>query len=684
MRSRRHRGCCLWLTAQLLPDGNAGTYDRIMRLVSDNSWVLSCGNCPFCLTILAALLFFCQFVMPPAAYGLVTAGNRFDAGNTIGASDPSHMLRLADKSRRYEWLFGPQSEPPVQDVKRSTGLESFDNEVKQARKLYLSGDPDKAILKYRSAVDQLESLIDAAPPGHSVLDEMEKRFTVFDELAVKILGPMESEPRVSAAGQLFHVLEKRRICRKILTVKKAGLVEFFDVPAGLLEEEAQLLTRLVELRQNPTASAKTSDEEALKSRLASVRASLRKSSQRYALLRSGQPAPLRDVQEKLLGQEDLILDFNLLRDRMIVGIITRESAAYHQIHMNRSDIDKGVFALQEKLREFSLGEQSTFMGHAWKERCRRLYRILLGVLPPLPQGKKTVFVIPDRSLWYLPMSVLLDDEDRPFGRDRIVSLIPSAEMLRFIRAKTSAEDSGARAVQLLLVESLPWVSEKSAEKIDRSGAARRKKSAPMSEGERIQRLILGNPVYPKPSEIVVKIHKMFRSSVVRVGPAATADAIADRDDHRPDLSVIAVPLAVTDRVTSDRGPEFFFSPGKEKDRQFSVSGLFSSPLGSKLTVLPTCWYDVEDKASPAGEGPLLLSMALIYSGTGVGLVNYSNPDWGSDDPFLLHLLEKVSQGSSPWAAISSYTREMPGGLASPFSGKPPSWSGWLIIGDPGQ
>ena len=45
----------------------------------------------------------------------------------------------------------------------------------------------------------------------------------------------------------------------------------------------------------------------------------------------------------------------------------------------------------------------------------------------IASDKSTVFVIPDRSLWYLPLSAMLDAEDLPFGRDRLVSVIPSVD-----------------------------------------------------------------------------------------------------------------------------------------------------------------------------------------------------------------------------------------------------------------
>jgi hypothetical protein len=342
-----------------------------------------------------------------------------------------------------------------------------------------------------------------------------------------------------------------------------------------------------------------------------------------------------------------------------------------------------VFKLQKKLREFTLGARSTFMGHAWKEPSRRVYRTLLGRLPPVPATKTTIFIIPDRSLWYLPFAMLLDTEDRPFGRDRLVSLIPSADMLRFVRLADRKALESSNASSLLLFESLPWASEEDIKEAIPRRISRKKGSRSMSEGQRIERLILTNPVYPRPSDIVLKIQKMFKRFDVWVGPTATINHLVQYKGQGPGLTVMAIPLAMTDRVTTDRQPSLFFSPDKRGRRRFEVRRLFETPLISPLIVLPTCWFDLPDKDSPLGEGPLLLSTALFYAGMPMGLVNYSNPDWGDNDPFLLAIFDKVAGGVPPGKALAEYTRMMPAGLDSSFSGRPPAWSGWIAFGDPG-
>ena len=588
-----------------------------------------------------------------------------------------------ESAKKYQWLFRrePAADKPTQEVEIASSVQKLDREIKEARRLYLAGEPENSIIKYRSAIDYFESLVDDAPPGHGLLKELEQRFSLYDELATKILGPTHLEPQEDQAGRIFHLMEKRRICRRSLTLKKAAVLNFFDVPSTLLKEEAAILKQLSELREAPFTSTSRQAEEVLKSKLGDVRRSLRKSSPRYALLRSGAAVPLADVRREL-AKDEMILDFNIFSDRSVVGVITNEKAIYYQVPANRLDIDRAVFHLQDKLREFSSGGQSTFMGHAWKEPCRRIYRTLLGKLPPLPSDKSTVFVIPDRSLWYLPLSAMLDTEDRPFGSNRLVSTIPSADMLKFLRSSSSSKAKSDSPSTLLVFESIPWIPEEEMRETASSDSSRKKSSEKLSEGERIERLILTNPVYPKPSEIVVRMQKMFKKSGVWAAQAATADRLTENADRREDVAVLAVPLAMTDSVEADRQPCFFFSPDKLGRRNFFASALFSTPIRSKLLIMPVSWFEVEDKDAPLGEGPLLLATAMFYAGVRAGMVNYSDPNWGSDEPFLLGILKKLSEQVPMGEALAEYAKEMPAGLDTSFSGKPPAWAGWILTGDP--
>jgi hypothetical protein len=180
------------------------------------------------------------------------------------------------------------------------------------------------------------------------------------------------------------------------------------------------------------------------------------------------------------------------------------------------------------------------------------------------------------------------------------------------------------------------------------------------------------------------VQKLFTKFDVWVGPAATIDRFLEYTDRKNDVTVLATPLSVWDSAYGDRQPILFFSPEKRGQRRFEATRFFSAPVGTRMAIMPVAWFNVLDRETPSGDGPLLLSTAMFYAGFKMTMVNYSDPSWGIDDPFLMTVLKKAAEKKPLGKVLAEYPRDMPAGLDTSFSGKPPSWAGWILIGDPGM
>ncbi|MCL5126598.1 MAG: CHAT domain-containing protein [Deltaproteobacteria bacterium] len=617
----------------------------------------------------------------------VTEAHAAGASEALKQFSNSSSRALGKKNEpknKYQWLFQePESEQPQPEGSSLKLLEKFDEEVREARRLYLTGETENAILKYRNAIDQYEFILDDTPAANPVLSDLEQRFSVFEEIATKILGSISSDIRPQETPRIFHLMEKRRLARRNLAIKKAGLIEPHDVPPMLLKQEDNILNQLLELKSQKDKNSPPVSEDYLRNSLVDLRQKIQQTAPTWNLLRKGLPVTLAEIQTETLKPHELLMDFNLLSDRMVVGLITKEKAFYVQAPVHKSEIDKAIVNLQDKLREYSTGDQSTFMGHAWKEPCRRVFRHLIGKLPRLPREKTTLLIIPDRALWYTPFSLMLDSEDHPFGQGRLISMIPSADILRATRIKDNKQKLKEKN-DLLIFESIPWVSEESLREASGGDKSGKKGSTKLTEGQKIQKLILSNSVYPKPSDIVVNVQKLFNNFSVFVGPTATISRFTEVIPRSEKVAILAVPLGVQDSVSVESQPCFYFSPNKTGERRFPIKNLFSIPMSSALTVLPISWFEIRDPENSCGEGPLLMELALIYSGSRLTLINYSDPNWGSEQPFLTNVLKKIASKESPAQALADAPRELPNGMDSSFDGKPPSWSGWLLLGDPNK
>lgn len=578
------------------------------------------------------------------------------------------------KTKKYQWLF---KDPVPEDASTEDSplLNRLDRELKNARKIYLSGDLENSLTGYKATMEMFEAAIQDMPPGHPLLSRLDERFAIFDELITKIMGPLNLEQREDVSATVFSLTEKKRLCRRNLILKKAGLIHFSDVPAPLVKEEAGILTKLEETSQGGSSAEARRNESGLRSKLSELRKEIYRHSVKYSLMTKGVQLQLSDV-KSMLGKDDLVLDFNLLSDRIIIGVISNESAVYQQVPVNRSEMEKAVFNVQDLLREFNSGEKSSFMGHEWKEACRRVYRLLFGKLPQPPTNKR-VYIIPDRALWYLPFSAILDPEDRPFGKDRLITLVPSADILRYLK---QGKSGSGQEKTLVCFESIPWV-----EQSKESGEGERRKLAGTeTQREVTENIILTSSVYPKPTDLAAAMQKLFKKCDFWTGPAATFDKLPDYKAARDAVFLMAVPFGMTDLVSPEIQPTLYFSANKRGNRKFDVSRLFSTVLSGDLMILPIAWTELQDKESLSGEGPLLFSIATLYSGIRTTIVNYSDPNWGSEEPFLMEALKKLGQGQVLSDVFEGYAREFPTSVDSSFSGKPPSWIGWIIQGDPSK
>ncbi len=622
-------------------------------------------------------LIFSFFTLVAMAFSIPNDCRAEETESLKGKSRP--IPSVEDKSKKYQWLFKGKVEERTAEPTPLPVFDTMDKEIKEARRLYLAGEIHPAIEKYNSVIKLLQSTIDDLPSSNPILVELESRFAVFDEFITKIIGPLNLDTKPESTSLIFDIMESRRHCRRNLIFKKAGIIPFYDVPANLLNEEFELQGKLFESIFEPHQKTNGDVQKNPRDSLLAVRESLLKSSKRYSAFIRPEKTSL-SVFQKELSAKEIVLDYTLLPDRIIVGIISAENAGYYQIPANRTEIDRSVLHLQEKLRDLSVGGEASFMGHAWKEPCRRIYRFLFSKVPVISPEKSVVHVIPDRSLWYLPFPALLDSEDKPFGRDRLVNLIGSIEMLRFGRKFSGSSLGSGSTGDMLVLESVPWIAEE-----DLKETSEHKKAAhEFHESEIIERLILTNPVYPKASEFVSALQKSIKKPSIFVGPAATSDRILEYKDQIGDVGLIALPLSMTDLVTPDRQPALYFSQDKKGARKADIKELAGVTLKTPVLIFPTAWMEMRDVESIAGEGPLLLQCVLIYSGTQSVLINYAEPNWGGEETFLSGILKRIMDKTGVLAAISGSPKEIPAVIDPALSGRPPSWVGWILMGDPSR
>ncbi len=600
----------------------------------------------------------------------------------ITAFSHGQTIKVAQNkpNTRFKWLFDEKPTSPAKTNQTQNEIfTNFDSILKGAREQYLSNKTRKAGEQYRKAIKELFRIINILPSGHPGLNGALERTQVFEESAMKILGPADYDISPEISKEMFHLMEEKRTARRLITLKMADIKSVFDVPSDLMELENKLLQTLL----NYVNDDKNKDISHIKNKLKYVRSRIAAHSQEWApFFLSSTISGLLTVQTQVLRDNELILDINLLPDRALMGYISRSKCSYFQFRIDPENLSDAILDLQNKVKGYTKGDESSFMGHAWKEASRRVYRELFSITPELESKWTNVYVLPDKSIWYLPFSILLDPSDQPLGYGRTISMLPSARMLVFHRSLRRQEPRRERGARILGFESTPWIPQDQLMK--NSPKKRPPKHAHVKGMSHISQLILSNRSYPKPSKFMLEVDKIAPKSALWVGPAATLDNwLKQKRDGRL-FTLLAVPAPTPDKVSHHRQPTFIFSFDKKKKRRLMARDLFAKRHLTMMLAIPNAWVEMEDERSaPLGQGPLLMSLGAAYSGAESYMINYSNPEWGEDEPYLMELIEKIASGNDPWSAIKGIKLKLAGDGAYSFTGRPPAWAGWIIVGCPG-
>jgi CHAT domain-containing protein len=231
------------------------------------------------------------------------------------------------------------------------------------RSLWLQGDPklrEQALDAYREALKTIETIRE----GSLRADESRTTFLattkdVYDE-AASAFGEMAlangksgealSGKGLDYAAESFRIAEagRARSLLDMLGEVNAQITE--GVPADLLKRKQDNLDRQQEIAEQLTGIALSGDQKKKPSELESdldklqtefdeIENQIRAASPRYAALTANQPLSLTEVQQKVLDDGTVLLEYALGDDNSFAFAVTRSSVSLFKLP-RRADVDK--------------------------------------------------------------------------------------------------------------------------------------------------------------------------------------------------------------------------------------------------------------------------------------------------------------------------------------------------------
>jgi len=302
-------------------------------------------------------------------------------------------------------------------------------------------------------------------------------FFEFYELYVDVLMRLDAaNPKAGndLAALAFTEKVKLRSLVQLLAQARVELQNGVDGP--LLERERNINERITVQLDNiaklvngrytkEQKSAAERELETLKSAQARVQTEIASRNSRYASLTAPQPLSISEIQQQVLDDNTILLEFALGKDRSYLWAITRNGVRSYQLP-RREEIEAQARRVYELLTarqpapKLTIGQQRAREIAAdlqYKTEARVLSKMLLA--PVAAQlGSKRLLIVADGALQYVPFAVLpvpslqateTTSDPRPLILDHEIVNLPSASVLAALRRELVDRKPAAKGVAVL-------------------------------------------------------------------------------------------------------------------------------------------------------------------------------------------------------------------------------------------
>nr|MDJ0577773.1 CHAT domain-containing protein [Xenococcaceae cyanobacterium MO_234.B1] len=266
---------------------------------------------------------------------------------------------------------------------------------------------------------------------------------------------MELHQRNPSQGynqQAFNISERSRarVLLELLTEANANIKE--GVEPQLLAQETSLQGQLdatekqrLDIYNNPnsTNQQKTAIDQkhqTLLEQYQKLQTEIRRKSPKYADLKYPQPLTLEQVQQQILDEDTVLLQYSLGEKQSYLWVVTKEGMNSYQLP-SQKEIEKRA----KNLLKFTTQSNPK----AFAQAVTPLSQV---ILEPAKDKltKKRILVVADGVLQYIPFAALsVSENQQPLITQYEIINLPSSSSLATIRNETQARKSAPKALAIL-------------------------------------------------------------------------------------------------------------------------------------------------------------------------------------------------------------------------------------------
>lgn len=598
---------------------------------------------------------------------------------------------------------------------------------------------ESALANYREALKTIETL----RSGSLRADESRTTFLsttkeVFDEAGsafaemALLAAPAGSTEALSGkaleyAAEAFRVSEQARARSLLDLLAETNAAVTEGVPAELLKRKQENLDRQQEIAETLTGISSAGDEpkqkpseldselEKLQVEFDQIENQIRTASPRYAALTSGQPLTLGQVQQNVLDEQTVLLEYSLGTDASYLWSVSKTDVRLHKLPP-KATLDKLATdlraqlipsRLQRRIVGIDVVEPSRGLGVAtaaedaapFVAASNAVYKTVVEPAAAMV-GQKRLLIVADGALNYIPFEALVtsptaaDFVSLPYLlKSNEIVYAPSASVIGAIRQQGAKPTGGA----MLVV----------ADPVFNSNDARARGSSSAPETAETRGLGIESAIKDVTGQGAVasaESAKMQGLPLARLmGTRAEADQIAalaktsglqadawldlnanEENLENRDITKYRVLHIATHGLLNAERPQFTgvvlsLVGNKSEDGFLRTDEVFNLKLGSPLVMLSACETGLGKEKR--GEGVMGLTRAFLYAGAPtVGVSLWSVADKSTADlmsDFYKRLLTGGTS-TSPAAAMREAQLAMISGkkYSAPFY-----WAPFVLVGD---
>ena len=598
---------------------------------------------------------------------------------------------------------------------------------------------EQALTNYRDSLATIETL----RQGSLRADESRTTFLatikdVFDEAAsanaamALLTNPTAGAPlsgkSLEYASEAFRISEQSRArsLLDLLSETNGAITE--GVPAELLKRKQDNLDRQQDIADMLTGINVSTEElkkkpaeldaelEKLQTEYEEIENQIRTASPRYATLTANKPMSLADVQQNVLDDQTVLVEYALQADDSYLFAVSKGAVSLFKLP-GRATVEKLAMdlraqlipsKLQRRIAGIDVAEANRGLGiassapedaAAFVAASNALYKVVLDPAAAM-LGEKRLMVVADGALNYVPFEVMLKTPDSGdfsslgyLVKSNEIIYAPSASVVGAIKQQRPKSNSRA----LLII----------ADPVFNSNDARAKKGAtPANADAEVRGLgiqaalgdVAGSTPAPAATNAAMEGLPLARLNGTRIEAeqisklaktsGAQADVWLDLDANEDnlgarDISKYRIIHVATHGLLDAERPQFTgvvlsLVGNKTHDGFVRTDEVFNLRLGSPLVMLSACETGLGKEKR--GEGVMGLTRAFMYAGAPtVGVSLWSVADKSTAD-LMADFYQRLLSNSAP-----STSGALRGAQLAMISGKkysaPFYWAPFVLVGD---